>query len=159
PFPPPSPRTPDAPTRSVPSATLLFRYMAASTTPALGLKGELAWNRFATGLVLLGARTSTDLGAVTLFAMAVLASFDAVALTETTSLRVGGELGLDIAVGLPNPDADAHTLAAVHAALLGGIAQMVRLDERFGLRFFAGGGYASSLNADAAGRRVAGLDG
>ena len=148
-----------SPAGVVPGVDLLFRYMPASSTPAIGAKGELEWDRFGGGLALLGARKSASLGTATLVEIAALASLDAFEFGEGTSIRVRGELGAAIAVGSPSGAAAGHTRAAVHAALLGGVAQVVPLTTGLELALFVGGGYASSLNADADGRRIAGLNG
>lgn len=52
-----------------------------------------------------------------------------------------------------------HTHAAPHMAILGGIAQRTRLFSGCDLDLSVSGGYASSMNADAGGRRIAGLGG
>jgi hypothetical protein len=133
--------------------------MPTSSTPAFGASGEYDWGRFGVGLSFLGSWKSTNIGTATLFAIAAMASFDAIQATETTSFRVQSELGVAVAVGSPDAGADGRTATAVHAALSAGLQQIVRLHGGYDLLWLLGGGFASSLNAEANGQRIIGLGG
>jgi hypothetical protein len=142
-----------------PRAGVLFRFMPASSTPALGLDAGVAYGRVTAGLMMLAARRTESLGAATLVAIAGSASLDVVDLGTFVKARVAGELGA--AIGSPSPNATAvgHTRAALHGALLGGLASALPVGDGYGLETFIGGGYASSLNANADGRRLGSLGG
>ena len=142
-----------------PYASGLLRYVPASSTFAFGVGGGVAWNRESAGLTVLGAHRTDVLGAATLVAVSATASFDPVDLSGDLSLRISGELGAAFATGSPTPAAVGYTSAAVHAAMLGGVVAAFALGPSAELEGFVGGGYASSLDADADGRRVAGLSG
>jgi hypothetical protein len=158
----PTARAEEAPStqsRAGPRADLSFRYMPSSSTPALGASGEYDWGRFGVGISFLGTGASSDLGTATLFAIAALASFDAFHVTETTSFRVQSELGAAVADGDPAADAKGRTATAVHASLSAGLQQVAHLDGGVDLAWVLGGGFASSLNAEADGQRLVGLGG
>jgi hypothetical protein len=142
-----------------PRTGVLFRFLPASSTPALGVSSELALDRSAFGVVVLGARKTVNLGTLTLLAFAGDVAFDAVAISSTTFVRVRGELGAAVGVGSPSRSALGHTHIAPNLALLAGIAQRTPLSSAIDLDLCISGGYASSLNADADGQRVAGLSG
>ncbi|HEX4337334.1 MAG TPA: hypothetical protein VH062_15565 [Polyangiaceae bacterium] len=142
-----------------PFATLIFRWMPATETPALGISAGIDWSRAAAGLVALGARRTETLGTATLFAIAASASYDAVDLGSFATARISGELGAAIANGSPGPDAVGHTQAAVHAGLQGGVASTLAVGASLELQGFVGGGYAASLNIGADGQRIASLGG
>ena len=133
--------------------------MPASSTPALGASGEYDWGRFGVGLSFLGTGGSSDLGTATLFAIAALVSFEAFHVTKTTSFRVQSELGAAVAVGSPDAEATGRTAAAVHASLSAGLQQVAPLDGGVDLLWVLGGGFASSLNAEADGQRIVGMGG
>jgi hypothetical protein len=153
------PHVPRLSTMTGPRADVSFRYIPASSTPALGASGEYDWGRFGVGLSFLGTGKGTDLGTATLFAIAALASFDAFHVTETTSFRVLSELGVAVGIGSPAAEAEGRTVTAVHAAVSAALQQSVPLDGGYALVWLLGGGFASSLNADAAGQRIVGLGG
>ena len=133
--------------------------MPSSSSPALGASGEYDWGRFGLGLSVLGTGASSDLGTATLFAIAALASFEAFEVTETTSFRVQSELGVAIATGDPAADAKGRTATAVHASFAAGLQQLAHIDGGVDLAWIIGGGFASSLNAEADGQRLVGLGG
>ncbi|HEX3593831.1 MAG TPA: hypothetical protein VHU80_01980 [Polyangiaceae bacterium] len=164
----PSPAAEDAPRSGVflrrssaptPFTALVFRWMPAVETPALGIAAGIDWSRASAGVIVLGARRTEPLGTATLFAIAGSASYDAVDLGAFATARISGELGAAIANGSPGPDAVGRTQAAVHAGLQGGVASTVAVGARFELQGFVGGGYASSLNVGADGQRIASLGG
>jgi hypothetical protein len=124
----------------------------------LAAGGALSFDRIGVGLTALVAHRSVDLGDVTLFAIAATGSLDVFDIAAATFLRLNVELGAAFGFGSPEATALSHTKAAVHAGLLAGIVQIVPVSARE-LEVFAGGGYASSLDADADGHRVAGLTG
>src|SRR3954453_1567451 len=99
------------------------------------------------------------MGTSSLFAISALASFDAFQATETTSFRVQSELGVAVAVGSPDAGAEGRTATAVHASLSAGLQQIAPLPGGYDLLWLIGGGFASSLNAEANGQRVVGLGG
>ncbi|HVW30466.1 MAG TPA: hypothetical protein VHC69_34150 [Polyangiaceae bacterium] len=142
-----------------PRAGVSFRFVPASSTAVLGVDGGIAFDRFAAGLTVQGARRSVDLGDATLLAFAANASADAIALSPATFVRVEAELGVALGVGTPSSLGEGHSHAGPHAALLGGLAQRAPLVGGYELELFVAGGYASSLDADAEGRRVVGFRG
>ena len=99
------------------------------------------------------------LGSITLLGTAATASYDVVDLGASLAVRVAGELGVAIGIPAPNENSVGHAKVAPHAALLGGLTSSLPLGAGYDLQGFVGGGYGSSLNAEANGRRVASLGG
>jgi hypothetical protein len=165
PTPPPPPHAqpvPDAGRRTppsqgpalVPHAGLIFRYMPASTTPALGIDGRVTWKRLDLGLLALGAQHNDALGTATLVGIAATASVDLVAFTRTTFLRLGAEFGAAISTGTPSANAVGHTHVAPHVATLATIAQYLPMDGGYDLEGFAGGGFGYSRSVTVEGTTV-----
>jgi hypothetical protein len=146
-------------TALMPRASVLFRFMPASSTPALGVDGGVAHGRTTAGLMVLAARRTEPLGAATLVAIAGSASFDVIELGAFVTARIAGEVGAAIGSPTPNATAVGHTRGAFHGALLGGFASVLPIGGSYEMETFIGGGYGSSLNAEADGRRLGSLGG
>lgn len=135
------------------------RFLAAESTPFIGIDAGIAWKRLGVGVILLGTHRSTELGAATLVGAAATVSFDAVELGPIFEIRALAELGVATASGSPTPGAAGHTATAPHVAAGAGVAAGVPLDAGWALEGFLGGGDAWSLTASVDGRRALGLDG
>jgi hypothetical protein len=133
--------------------------MPGSSTPALGVDVGLQYSRLGAGLMVLGGHGTDTLGTVTLVAIAGTASYDVLELGASVTVRVAGELGVAMGIPAPNESSVGHAKVAPHAALQGGLAASLPLGAGYDLQGFIGGGYGTSLNAEADGRRVASLGG
>jgi hypothetical protein len=140
-------------------ATLAFRFATRTSTPGAGVTAAVGWRDFGFGASLYGARTTVELGDITLWVPAATAFYDLVEWGGYYRLRTSVELGAALASGTPKGNATGTTESAFHAALHVGVVASWPLGKSVDVEGGLALGYASSLRAQENQVDVIGMDG
>jgi hypothetical protein len=136
-----------------------FRYAPRTSTPGAGVIAALGWRGFGFGAGLYGARTTVELGDITLWVPVATTFYDFLEWGGYYRVRSSLELGAALASGTPSGSATGTTESAFHAALHAGVAASWPLGKSADVEGSLALGYASSLRARANNVDVIGMDG
>jgi hypothetical protein len=136
-----------------------FRFATRTGTPAAGVTPSLGWRQFGFGLSLYGARSTVDIGDITLWVPAAVVSYDLLEWGGYYRLRTSLDLGGALGTGTPTGTATGKTELAPHVALHAGVAASWPIGASTDVEGGLALGYASSLRGQVNSVDVIGMDG